>query len=258
MLMSIRDVLVTALVALLLTVAILSGLGVAGAQVRESTNYRIESDSINFGGGLSSSTNYVLESTAGEIATGESGSTNFNLRAGYQQMVTTFLSMTAPSPVTMAPSIPGITGGTGNGSTTVTVTTDSSAGYQVTISASESPSMTKDADNIPDYVPTGSDPDYTFRTGAGEAHFGYSPSGTDVATRFKDDGISACGAGSLETDLVCWDGLDTAPETIVQRTSANTPNGSTTTVNFRVWIGGGVNQTAGTYTATTTLTALSL
>lgn len=256
--MSLRDVSVTALVASISAIAVLLTMGVSLAQVRESTNYRIESDSINFGGGLSSSGSYTLESTAGEVATGESGSASYNLRAGYQQMTTTYLAMTAPADVTMSPSIPGIVGGTANGSTTVTVTTDSSAGYQVTISAGVSPAMQKGSDSIPDYTPAGANPDFTFSTDAGEAHFGYSPSGIDVASRFKDDGISSCGGGSSETELACWDGLDTVAETIVQRTSANTPNGSTTTLNFRTWIGGGVNQTAGTYVATTTLTALAL
>ncbi len=256
--MSIRDVSITALLSLLATAVLFLGLPIGNAQVRQSTNYRIESDSINFGGGLSSSTNYTLESTAGEVATGNSGSASYNLRAGYQQMVTTFLSMSAAADVTMTPSIPGITGGVANGSTTVTVTTDSSAGYEITIASLDTPAMQKGSDTIPDYAPLGGDPDFTFRTGASEAHFGYSPSGVDVAARFQDDGVSACGSGSSETDLACWDGLSTVAETIVQRTSANTPDGSTTTVNFRTWIGGGVVQTAGTYTATTTITALAL
>jgi hypothetical protein len=224
--------------------------------VRQSTNYRIESDSINFAGGLSSSTNYTLESTAGEIATGESGSASYNLKAGYQQMVSNYLAMTAPASVTMTPSLAGITGGTANGSTTVTVTTDSSAGYTLTILAESSPALVNGSDFISDYVPSGV-PDFTFTTDAGESHFGYSPEGIDVVTRFKDDGAT-CNIDTIETTLACWDGLDTVNETISQRASANTPSGSTTTVNFRVGIGSGAVQAEGVYTATTTLTALSL
>ena len=254
--MSIRDTFVTACTALIFTPLLMVYLSLASAQTMQSTNYRIQSDSINMGGGLSSSTNYTLESTAGEIATGESGSASYNLKAGYQQMVNTFISITAPSDVIMSPSIPGITGGTANGSTTVTVTTDSAAGYQLTIAASQSPAMQKGADSIADYVP-GGNPDFIFAIGATDSHFGYSPSGIDVATRFKDNGV-ICGGGIQENDLACWDGLDTVDEAISVRTSANTPNGSTTTVNFRVGIGGSVVQTSGTYTATTTLTAVSL
>ncbi len=252
-----RDFLVTALLATFFTTLIFVSILVSSAQVMQSSSYRIQSDSLNFGGGLSTSTSYTLESTAGEVATGDRTGVNFNLRGGYQQMVTTFISMSSPDAVTMSPSIPGVTGGTANGSTTVTVTTDSPSGYVLTIAGSQSPAMTHGANSIADYIPVGV-PDYTFVTGASDAHFGYSPSGIDVIARFKDDGVGTCGAGSDETDLACWDGLDTAVETIVQRSSANTPSGSTTTVNFRVGIGGSVVQTEGTYVATTTLTALSL
>lgn len=257
--MSIRDTSVTALVALVLTLALLfifANAPFGTAQVMQSTNYRIQSDSVNFGGGLSTSTNYNLESTVGEVGTGELSGNSFNIKSGYQQMVTTFLSMTAPQNVTMTPSIPGVSGGTANGSTTVTVTTDSAAGYQLTIEAASSPAMTKGADFIADYVPLG-DPDFAFDVGPTDAHFGYSPSGVDVVTRFKDDGAS-CNDNTQETPLACWDGLDTVAEPISRSTGANTPNGATTTVYFRVGVGGLVTQTGGVYTATTTLTALSL
>ena len=255
--MSFRDFFITSLLALTFTPVLLGCLFVASAQVMQSTSYRIESDSINFGGGFSSSTNYVLESTAGEVATGESGSVSYNLKAGYQQMLTTFISMTTPNDITMLPPIPGVSGGTANGSTTVTVTTDSSAGYEVTIEASQSPALVKGADFISDYAPVG-DPDFSFTTTASDSHFGYSPSGVDIAQRFMDDGISLCNTGGDDTPLACWDGLSTTPETIVHRTSANTPNGSTTTINFRTEVGGSVVQTNGIYMATTTLTAFSL
>lgn len=259
MLVSLRDVLIASLVALSVTVTVFLGMGVGDAQVMQSTNYKIQSDSVNFGGGFSSSTNYSLESTAGEVATGDSSSTNFNLRAGYQQMLTSSISMTAPSNVTMSPSIPGVTGGVANGSTTVVVTTDSPAGYELSISASESPALRKGGDSIGDYTPSGADPDFTFRTGVSEAHFGYSPSGPDTATRFLDDGLGVCNTdGGLETSLTCWDGLSLISEAIARSSGGNSPTGATTTVYFRVWIGGLINQTEGTYTATTTLTALSL
>jgi hypothetical protein len=179
------------------------------------------------------------------------------MKAGYQQMVTSFISMTAPAPVVMSPSIPGITGGTANGSTTVTVTTDSGAGYQLSIAASLSPALRNGGETIADYAP-GGDPDYTFATGAGQAHFGYSPSGIDTVARFRDDGASLCNTGVNETSLACWDGLDTADALISQGSGGNTPLGATTTIHFRVGIGSGVSQIGGVYTATTTLTAVAL
>lgn len=227
------------------------------AQVRESTNYRIQSDSVNFGGGYSTSSSYQLESTLGEIATGESASTLYGISAGYQQQQLIFLAMTAPADVSMSPAIGGVTGGTSNGSTNVTVTTDNPAGYQLTLEASTSPAMTSGANSIADYVPGGANPDFAFSTDPTDAHFGYSPDGTEIASRFRDNG-SSCNAGSGTTTLACWDGLSTTPTVIAERTSGNHPDGTETTINFRVGIGDSVVQPEGTYTATTTLTLLPL
>ncbi|MEM9336682.1 MAG: LamG domain-containing protein [Patescibacteria group bacterium] len=123
------------------TLLVLAILSLSFAQVRTSSNYQIQSDSINIGGGLSSSTNFVQESTVGEIATGPSDSSTYQLRAGYQQMQEVFLSMTTPADVVMNPSLGGLTGGTSNGSTSVVVTTDSPSGYRLSIESENNPSM---------------------------------------------------------------------------------------------------------------------
>lgn len=238
------------------TLFIIGSLHIAGAQVMESTNYSIQSDSINFGGGLSSSSNYRLESTAGEVGTGVGSSTSYSLRAGYQQMREVYIAISGAANVSLSPSIPGVTGGTANGSTTVTVTTDSPSGYSLSIAASQSPAMQKAGDSIADYVPAGN-PDFTFSTGAADAHLGYTPEGADVVQRFKDDGGS-CNVGSLQTGSACWDGLSTSQEIISSSATANHPLGATTSVRFRVGVGGSVVQAPGLYTATTTLTALPL
>lgn len=255
--MHIREYGITVCVSVILTPVVLLSFQMSGAQVMQSTNYKIQSQSLNVGGGFSSSTNYSLESTEGEVATGDLSGTTYNLHAGYQQMISNFISMTSPDTITMTPSLPGVSGGVANGSTTVTIITDSPAGYLLTISAEESPAMTKDADFIADYAP-GAVPDFTFTTGNADAHFGYSPSGVDTASRFLDDGADTCSTGSTETALSCWDGLSTSDVTISQANSANTPLGATTTVYFRVGIGNAVVQAVGVYTATTTLTALPL
>ena len=234
------------------------GFTVAKAQVMQSTNYQVQSDSVNFGGGYSTSSGYILESTAGEVGTGELTGTSFNLYAGYQQMQETYIAISGASAIGMIPAIPGISGGTSNGSTTVTVTTDSTAGYQLTIEAENSPAMQKGADSIADYVPASSPPDYTFNIGASDAYFGYSPEGSHIVSRFLDNGAGTCNTGSLETSLRCWDGLDTTAEPIATDSNPNHPNGATTTINFRVGIGGAVGQTLGVYYATTTVTALAL
>ena len=251
-----KGILLSALYAGIGTVLLLSSLSISIAQVMQSSNYQIQSDSINFGGGLSTSSNYVLESTAGELASGVSMSTNYSLKAGYQQMQEVYIAISASSDIGLSPSIPGISGGTSNGSATVNVTTDSPSGYPLSIAASDSPAMQKGADSIADYTPAG-DPDFTFTSGSADAHFGYTPEGIDITSRFRDNG-GACNTGSQDTELACWDGLSTSPVIIASNTGANHPTGATTTVRFRVEVGGSVIQAPGLYVATTTLTALSL
>jgi hypothetical protein len=243
--------------AVVMTGFILSLLAISDAQVRSSTSYRLESDSINFAGGLSSSSNYTLESTAGEIATGPSDSATYSLRAGYQQMQSVFISMTDPGNVELTPSIGGLTGGTASGSLAVMVLTDSPSGYELTISAENAPAMRKGSDVIDDYVPVASpNPDYSFITGSTDVFFGFSPAGADVINRYRND-TAVCAAGSLSTAQTCWDGLTTTPQAIA-RGSSNQPSGATTTVYFRVGIGGNAAVPPGEYVATTTLTALPL
>jgi len=126
--MTLRSFCSVILQAIILTSLCLGSLALTFAQVRTSSSYQLQSDSINFGGGLSTSTNYSLESTAGEIATGPADSTSYSLRAGYQQMQEVFLSLTGGQNVSLSPSIGGLTGGTSNGSTSVVVLTDSRVG----------------------------------------------------------------------------------------------------------------------------------
>lgn len=254
---SLHPYIVPFVTACIMTPLVYLSLSLSYAQVMQSTNYAIERDSINFAGGLSSSTNYTLEGTAGEVGTGDRTSASYELRGGYQQLDTRFISLSASPDVTLTPSIPGLTGGESNGSTTVTVTTDSPSGYTLSIAGDQSPVLVSGINNIDDYVPGGVNPDYTFTYGAVQSFFGYSPSGVDLASRFKDNGV-ACNVGTGDTALSCWDGLSTTTEIISQGGSANTPGGATTTVYFRVGIGASASQPEGVYVGTTTLTAVAI
>lgn len=238
------------------TVVLISLLNISSAQVRTSSNYQLQSDSINVGGGFSSSTSYVQESTVGEIATGQSGSASYALRAGYQQMQEVFISLASTGDVIMSPGLPGLTGGTSNGSTTFTVITDSPSGYQLTIEAENSPAMRSGVNSIADYN-AGINPDFLLITTDTDAHLGFSPEGLDIVQAFLDDG-GVCSTGTLDTSLSCWDGLSTVAKVMAEGIGSNHPNGATTTVNFRVGIGGNAGVIAGVYTATTTVTALPL
>ena len=251
-----RSFIPSIVLAALFTFLVLAGMRLVVAEVRSSTNYQLQSDSINFGGGLSTSTNYVQESTFGEVATGKATSTTYNLYGGYQQMQEVYLSMTAPSDVTLLPNLAGLTGGTSNGSTTVTVTTDSPAGYSLILESQTDPAMQNGIYTISDYD-EGINADYSFAVTGGIAHLGFSPAGSNITQFFKDNG-SLCGLGALDTNLACWAGLTTIGTTISEGAGSNHPNGATTTIHFRVGIGSGANVVAGLYTATSTLTALPL
>lgn len=240
-----------------LTIFLLLITQVSFAQVRSSTNYQLQSDSINVGGGLASSTNYTQESTVGEVATGVGTSANYELRAGYQQMQEVFISISASGDVNLSPQVTGLNGGTANGSTTVTVITDSPAGYSLTLKSSDNPAMRIGSSTIADYN-EGADPDFSFAVSSGQAFFGFSPSSVDVTAAFSDNG-SLCNTGSLNTPQACWAGLSsTTGDVIALDNSPNHPSGATTTIYFRVGVGSGASIVAGTYTATTTLTALPL
>ena len=243
--------------ALVGTVVILCVLSVSDAQVMQSSNYKIQSDSVNAGGIYSSSTNYGLEDTAGEVATGESSSSNYQLKAGYQQMQEVYISMTAPVNVIMSSSLGGLTGGTSQGTTTFSVLTDSAAGYIVTIKSATSAAMRSGNNSINDYVPVGAVPDFLFTTNSTQKHFAYSPQGADIALRFQDSG-GVCGVAGSDTSGRCWDGLSITPVEIARRSSSNHPLGATTTILFSVGVGGNVGVPPGQYIATTTVTALPL
>ncbi|OHB00209.1 MAG: hypothetical protein A3E94_01325 [Candidatus Zambryskibacteria bacterium RIFCSPHIGHO2_12_FULL_44_12b] len=227
------------------------------AQVMSSGSYSIQSDSLNFGGGLSSSTNYIQESTFGEIATGPGESSSYKLKAGYQQMHEVYLAISAAADVTLSPSIDGTTGGTADGSTSVTVTTDNSTGYALYIKASSSPALVSGANSFADYIPAGANPDFTFSVAASAAEFAFSPEGSNIVQEYLDNGVG-CNIGALETPDSCWNTLSTSNELISQSALPNHPSGTQTTLKFRAESGSSNSQPAGTYTATTTLTAVAL
>ncbi len=251
-----RLVLRDASTALILCFVIMFTMSFGQAAVMSSTNFQLESDSINTGGGLGTSTSYTQESTIGEVATGLGSSTNFILKAGYQQRFDSFISLSAIGDVTLSPNL-GLTGGYSSGSVAFVVTTDAPAGYRGTIEAANDPAMQSPLANILNYVPAGAVPDYTFAVGSNEARFGFSPEGDDIVLRYRDNGAS-CGVGSGDTADTCYDMVSTTPEEVIRSTSANHPLGATTTLRFRVGVGGLSGITAGSYVATTTVTVIAL
>ncbi len=240
----------------ILTMVFCSILTLGEAQVMNSSNFSIERDSINYGGGYSSSTSYQQESTFGEIATGRSSSTNFRLDAGYQQMGESYISLSLIGDVLLAPNL-GLSGGVATGSTYFVVTTDNRLGYRATLQSAAAPALQSNGNTIANYIPSTGDPDFSFTTNSNQAHFGFSPEGVDIGARYRDNG-GICGVGLLDTIDSCWDTVSTTPVEIVRRSTSNHPLGATTTLKFRVGIGNSASVNAGVYVATSTVTAIPL
>lgn len=230
----------------------------AFSAVMQSANYQIQNDSINIGGTENSSSgNYQVSDTLGESATGNSSSASYNLYAGYRQMTGSSIAISAPADVTMSPSINGLTGGTSNGSATWTVTTDDPGGYTLAVKASTNPALKSSNDSFANYTPAGANPDFTFSVAVTDSEFAFTPEGSDIVQKYKDNG-AACNIGSSDTADSCWYNFSTTDETVSQGAASNSPTGTVTTVKMRSQSGASHIQTNGTYTATVTATATAL
>lgn len=171
---------------------------------------------------------------------------------------------TDPTNVTMDNTIASITGGTSNGTTSFTVQSNASSGYNVTLAFADTPSMQQDggSGNIPDYdEDTPGTPDYGFTSlGSGNAaQFGFSvvgPEAADVATNYQDDGASSCGGGGSNSHGQCWSAGSTTALTILNSADPTTGGGDDGSVLFQIDVPANPSPAvpAGDYTATATLT----
>ncbi|MEI6057376.1 MAG: hypothetical protein WCQ60_00185 [bacterium] len=223
----------------------------------QSGNYKINIDALDVGGIFSSSPNYLNEDTVGETGAGVGSSTSYVMEAGYQQMFQTYLSLSSQGNISM-PSIGGITGGVSTSSLSWTVTTDDAAGYGLYIQASSSPALRASSGaSFADYTPSGSAPDLTWSILSSASAFGFTPQGSDIIARYKDNG-SVCNSGSSDTAYACWDGLSTTQKLISQSVASNQPSGTQTSVILQAQIGSAKIQDSGAYQATITVTAVAL
>lgn len=226
------------------------------ADYMQGTTYRIQSDSLNFGGVSSSSTTYKLNDSLGEVGTGNSNSGTYYLHAGFWQMQESYIAITSPPDLTL-PAIGGVTGEGSEGVVSWQVTTDNVAGYTMDIKTTTTPALASALDSFDDYTPSGANPDYNFSISSSTSAFGFSPEGSDTNSRFKDSGL-ACNTGSGEVSGKCWDGLSTSSKIIAGKTSSNHPGGSTVDVRFRAESGASHIQISGNYSATIIVTAVTL
>lgn len=246
------------LVVFALAILVAFGVVLRASGSMTSGNYVIQSDTINFSGAPSVSSNYSLNDTAGEIATGDSVSANYAMHAGFWQMQESSISISVPSDVNLTPDINGLLGGSASGSATWTILTDDPAGYTLIIRSGSDPSLLgNNGSSFNDYSPSGGSPDYTWAAASNTAVFGFTPEGTDIVQRYRDNG-SVCNTGSLDTPNKCWEGLGTVNKTIAQGSGGNQPSGTPTTVRFQAESGNAKITPNDTYTATIVVTALPL
>jgi len=166
---------------------------------------------------------------------------------------------------TLTGSLNGITGGTANGSTSVSVRTNSPTGYTMSIAFFDNGSgqamqgSSTDSDSIRDYPATGGQPTLTFSTASTSAVFGYTVRAVDDADldqSFFNNG-AACNAGGTSgaTTTNCWMEPLVSNFQIIDR-DTEAPTGATSTLYFRVHVPN--NPTPGVvvdmYIATATLT----
>ncbi len=242
---------------ILLIISILYIVPLASRAAMSSTDYKIGIDSVNMGGDYSTSTSYSIQDTAGDVATGNSTSTNYAMNAGYQQMYTSYISISSFSTNTL-PSMSGFTGGIATGTISTLVVTDNPAGYSLSVQASSSPALTDlNGASFADYDPSGGAPDFSFTIPTSASAFGFSVVSPDVVSRY-DNNNSACNTGSINTAFTCWDGFSTSQKIIAQSSFSNQPNGATTTLDLEAEIGSTQLQDSGAYSASLILTAVTL
>lgn len=161
--------------------------------------------------------------------------------------------------VTMSPSIPGISGGTSNGSTTFSVNTNNPNGYTVEIefdNPTAAMQFTGGSGSIPNFGGTVQNA-FQANVAANAAAFGFTIAGPNVDTLFLDNGGVCNDPGGASTTNTCWWLGNTVGGTVVVDSTA-TANQEQHTLYFRVHVNANPSPALqlGTYVATATLTAI--
>ena len=227
------------------------------ASVMQSERFSVSEDAFDVSGGQQESNGISAVSSAGLTAAGSGVSETVRAEAGYTpELEDVFITLTNVADVVMDTPLGGLSGGESNGANTVTVRTNSTAGYQLSVAAETDPAMQSSMSSIANYETNASSTDFDFLTAPTESHFGLSAFGSDVIDEFLSSGVT-CGAGSSQRGF-CWRGFTSSSTVIAVGSGPTDPAGSDTEILYRVGIGSNVMQLPGTYVATTTITALPL
>jgi hypothetical protein len=231
------------------------------ASVMSSSNYQIQSDSLTTGGGDWSSVSYIFRDTFGEVSTGPATSTSYAMRAGWQEMQETYISVSSPGNVAMTPSIPGVSGGTASGTAFFNVITDNMAGFTMGANASTAHAMVASGDATYYFSNYPSTPSYNWSVASGQAQFGFTvepQTSSDAMQIFLDNSSNACNisGGTYHVDR-CWVGFDgTNSSTLINRTTRTDETGENEAIKFQAQSNGAFLKN-GTYQATVTATISS-
>ena len=195
------------------------------ASVMSSTHYAIQSDDATVGGGNgATSANYIYGDTMGEVTAGPATSTSFALRAGYQEMQQTYITITPPGDLNMRPDILGITGGTASAPASFSVKTDNEAGFNMSLAASTPIAMMASGDATYYFDNYSSTPTYGWAVATGNAQFGFSVPAQDAITKFRDNGSNACNAAEGSTGN-CFAGFPATSSMTVVNYNLRTDSG---------------------------------
>ncbi|MFH1789635.1 MAG: hypothetical protein ABH832_01030 [bacterium] len=154
-----------------------------------STNYTIFADDFH-SGLVATSTNYRLEGTAGESPVGSTTGATYQILGGYQSMDRSSLSMSITDSSINLGDLS--TTAVSSANTTVTITTDSSSGYTLSISNVSGSTITSVADGA---------------VTAGQTEYGFSASGSqsiisgDVSVSAKDISTAVAAITNSQTVL---------------------------------------------------------
>ncbi len=155
-----------------------------------STNYYIFADSIDTGGTLATSASFELQDTIGETPTDSTTSSSYIVRGGYQSMEVGTLSMTiSVASLGLGELSPSQVKGA---STVVSITSDSTTGYALTVGGVSGASITGVADGT---------------VTAGSEEYGFAVAGADAA--FSGDKAIAPGLVIASSDSVVLNRLAT-------------------------------------------------
>lgn len=189
-----------------------------------STNYKIQTDSINFGGSdYGASTNYKIQETLGEEAPGISQSANYQTRAGYRQMLVAepLFSFTLSANTCVLGTLS--TGSVSSCNYDITTTTNAASGYTTTLTADGAlrTASAADINNVSDGAVT-----------AGSEEYGVALTGSDRA--FADE-----------------QGIPTSPSTLTVASNSGSVTNSSVTITNKAAISAAT--AAGSYSQSVTV-----